>query len=122
LEESRVRFASFQEDFYEFMLFDDDGLTLNEKMIQQQVADPVNHEIPLCLSYPSFHMLEKLATYTTFGERFSLQKIHGVNFNEFEEKNIPQLVNAESFEKELEKLLNDERFFGIRKALEKLHG
>jgi hypothetical protein len=111
-----------QENFYEFLLSDGQGLTINDQMIQNQIADLVDpNEIPACLSYPSFNMLEKLVIYPSFEERCNLQQCYAVNFNEFEEKNISRLTNALAFENELWKLLNEEKFFAIKRAFDYLH-
>ena len=48
-----------QEDFYEFLLYDVDGITINEKLINEGRADLVNEEDPLCLTYPSFEMVSQ---------------------------------------------------------------
>ena len=113
----------YQEDFYEFLLYDKNKSIVNETLVQNQLADAADRYQPsTCLNYPSFNMLEKLVVYPTYDERFRMFKTFGVDFNEFEEKNIPLNTNASNFESELDKLLKDQKFAAIRNAFKNFYG
>lgn len=103
------------------MLFDEDSqLSFNEILVNTGRALKVgNKEAPLCLSYPSFSMLERLAVYPSFGERdAALRK--DVDFNDFEEKYIPPVTNAFGFEAELAQIFNNGCFDKEKSFLLKL--
>jgi hypothetical protein len=98
------------------LLYEQEGnKTLNKKLIELGVADKVDDDkLPLCLSYPSFSMLERLEVYPTFGERCWMLEKHNINFTAFEQSNIPPVTNTFAFEKELSKVLNNPSFSPIR--------
>lgn len=104
------------------MLYDNDGTTVNMKLVQMELAVAANRNEPppSCLSYPSFNMLERLVVYPTYAERFWMLSNFGIDFNGFEENNIPQLTNTFAFENELNKLLNNENFAAIKSTFLKL--
>lgn len=118
----RSEFISSQEDFYEFLLYDTDGNTVNQKLLERGVAEAVssNDPPPSCLSYPSFNMLEKFVFYPTYAERFWMLRNFGVDFNGFEEVNIPQLTNTFAFEVELTRALSEKKFAGVKEVFMKL--
>lgn len=110
---------SFQEDYYEFLLYDGDSLhTLNEMMVTQGAAEQINEsERTACAFYPSFNMLERQIIYPTFSERvFALEK-HGISFNDFEEKHISAVTSTTNFQKELEMVLVNADFAPIKKMI-----
>lgn len=88
--------------------------------MQLRVAEAVNDDSPLCLSYPTFNMLEKLVIYPSYSQRIWMLSCFGVDFNGFEEKNIPMVTNNIAFENELSKLLDDESFSSIKNIFMKL--
>lgn len=94
------RLKILQEDFYEFLLYDTDGSSINEKFIKMGLADPVMEGQPnLCLSYPPFKMLEKSIIYPTYSDRIWAQIHFDMNLNVFEEIHIPTVTNTFAFEK-----------------------
>jgi hypothetical protein len=112
-----------QDDFYEILLYDADGTTtLNEKFIQAGYAENVldTDRTPKCLLYPSFEMLEKHLFYPSFAERVWMLEKRGIDFNSFEENNLPMIYNSFGFENELGKILNQENNYEVKKILLKL--
>jgi hypothetical protein len=108
----------FQEDFYEFLLYAQEGdKTINKKLIELGVANKVQGaQLPLCLSYPSFNMLERLEIYPTFGERCWMLEKHHFNFTSFENCNIPPVTNTFAFESELCNILKNPSFSTMREV------
>lgn len=105
------------------MLFDgNNDSTINEKLIHNSFALKVeNGETPSCVAYPSFALLEKLVTYPTLDDRYLLQS-DGIDFNHFEEYNVPAESNAFSWEIELDRVLSDEKFSKERGSFIKILG
>jgi hypothetical protein len=108
----------FQENFYEFMLYDENNKTVNRQLVELGVAERAfqTDQLPLCLSYPSFNMLEKLTVYPSFSERCSMLEYYRVDFNVFEERNISPVTNTFAFEKELAEALNNPCYLKVREA------
>lgn len=95
-----------QEDFYEFVLHEGhDKNSVNNQILQISAADPDDSSTKMCIKYPPFDFLEKFPLYPTYDERWYMLE-RGVDFNSFEENNIPSLANSFAFEKELVKALN----------------
>lgn len=55
-------------------------------------------------------MLEKLVIYPTFGDRFVMLQKDNIDFNKFEEENIPPVTNRSGFENALVNVLSNEKF------------
>lgn len=104
------------------MLFDADGASVNEKFVRNGAAVEVTslQQAPLCLTYPSFNMLEKLVIYPTYGERCWAKERFGIDLNQFEENHIAAVTNTFAFEKALIDVLRREEFSNIKAFFMKL--
>ncbi|CRK95022.1 CLUMA_CG008508, isoform A [Clunio marinus] len=107
-----------QEDFYEFLLYDDSNNIVNYKFDSMEVENAIsnfNATPSLCLSYPPFTFLEKLVVYPTLSERFQLLK-RGVDFNKFEEEIIKTHTNVDAFKTELDQELMKNEYKNFKDA------
>lgn len=87
-------------------------------MIADGVAEQTHEfERTTCLFYPSFNMLERQISYPSFTDRLMALERRGINFNEFEEKNISAVSNTTNFQKELEIVLGNSDFASIKKLV-----
>lgn len=114
-----VQLKVLQEDFYEFLLYDANGATINEMFINTGRADKAEQS-PFCLSYPSFIMLEKQVHYPTYSERIHALKHYKVNLNDFEEACIPTVTNIVAFETFLIDALRRDEYKEIKEIITKL--
>lgn len=89
-----------------------------------ELADEVavTNQPPLCLSYPSFNMLEKLVIYPTYSERSWVLQRFKINLNHFEEVYIPIVTNKSDFEKILKDVLSCDESKQVKEIFMKLHG
>lgn len=112
-----------QEEFYEFILYDCDGSVINNKLVQSRVAEAVctQDPSPLCISYPSFNILEKLVVYPTLSDRYTMLQRHGIDFNDIEERNIPPVTTVKAFEMELISMLKNQNFEKVKQVLMKYY-
>lgn len=87
-------------------------------MVREGRAEVVeDNQFASCLFYPSFTMLENLISYPTYSDRLWLLQKYGINFNDFEEKNIPVTTTMADYDNELNKLLLQPSFSIIKRMV-----